>query len=329
MAKTALVISGGGSKGAFAVGVLKYIKQNRPDIIFDVICGTSTGSLISPLATTGEINELEKLYTTITTDQLITSGSITDRFMNHTSIFGVKGLKKLVEDTVTAGRYNTIINSGKDIFLASVSLQSGKVSYFTNTNLQSTENYDMFKFNSREEYIKAIIASADQPVFMPPVEINGRQYVDGGLRECAPMQAAIASGATDIYAILLWPDLPNTDARNFKDLSDILFRTLELFSEDVSANDVVIPKYFSEGIKYINTVKQKILEEIDITEDDVDELFKTDNNPFENRTELNIHIIRPAGLLESDGLQFIPSQMKSMLNKGYSRAEEYFRNLPV
>ena len=55
MAKNALVISGGGAKGSFAVGVLKYILLNKPEIKFDIICGTSTGALITPYAALGNV----------------------------------------------------------------------------------------------------------------------------------------------------------------------------------------------------------------------------------------------------------------------------------
>ena len=44
--KRAMVISGGGSKGAFAVGVLDQFEQSEPDLSFDVFVGTSTGALI-------------------------------------------------------------------------------------------------------------------------------------------------------------------------------------------------------------------------------------------------------------------------------------------
>jgi NTE family protein len=330
MAKTALVMSGGGSKGAFTVGVLKFIKEQRPEINFDVICGTSTGSLIAPLAATGEIAKLEEFYTTKTTGEiLIFPESIVERFTSkHTGIFNVQPLFGLIKDTVNDARYNALMNSGKEIFLATVSLQSGKVTYFTNTNLSSTKDYDMIKISDLENFQRAVLASADQPVLMPAIEIFGKQYVDGGLREYAPMQAALASGATDIYVVLLSPDLPNKDDRKFEELKDILFRTLDLFSEDVSANDIIIPKFVSDSIKYINTVKQRITEEIEMTEEEIDELFDTDNNPFGDRRELNIHIIRPEAILESDGLEFIPAQMKSMMSKGFARAQEYFRNIP-
>ncbi|MEO7768554.1 MAG: patatin-like phospholipase family protein, partial [Ferruginibacter sp.] len=45
----ALVISGGGSKGAFAIGILKKLFKEYPNLEFDMFVGTSTGSLIVPL----------------------------------------------------------------------------------------------------------------------------------------------------------------------------------------------------------------------------------------------------------------------------------------
>lgn len=331
MSKTALVISGGGSKGAFAVGVLKYMKEKKPEITFDVICGTSTGSLITPLAALGNINELEDIYTKkFTKDIIIFPESIAERFLtNHKGIFNVKPLFKLIEDTVSDSRYNLIMNSGKEIFLATVCLQTGKVTYFTNTDLGSTEEYDMIKITNRADFNRAVLASADQPVLMPAITIGNKQYVDGGLREYAPMQAAIASGATDVYAILLSPDIPSRDDREFDNLPDILMRTIGLFSEDVSANDILIPKLIGDSVKYVNEVKQRILDQSDFTPEEVDELFNIEGYPFGNKKELNIHIIRPENYLESDGLDFIPSEMKSMLNKGYERAAQYFNNLPA
>ena len=48
--KRALVISGGGSKGAFAVGVLKQLFATYPNLDFDIYVGTSAGSLVVTLA---------------------------------------------------------------------------------------------------------------------------------------------------------------------------------------------------------------------------------------------------------------------------------------
>jgi predicted acylesterase/phospholipase RssA len=81
MAKNALVISGGGAKGSFAVGVLKYILLNKPDIKFDIICGTSTGALITPYAALGNIAALERIYTTMKTEDIILKGDLSKRII--------------------------------------------------------------------------------------------------------------------------------------------------------------------------------------------------------------------------------------------------------
>ena len=67
--KTALVLSGGGFKGAFQVGALKYLKNNWSRIElsgspmkFDLIAGVSVGSLNGVLVASDKFTELEKLW---------------------------------------------------------------------------------------------------------------------------------------------------------------------------------------------------------------------------------------------------------------------------
>ena len=66
----ALVISGGGCKGAFAVGFLKRIFEHWPNLTFDIYVGTSTGSLVAPLVAMNEMALLEQIYTTVTTQEI-------------------------------------------------------------------------------------------------------------------------------------------------------------------------------------------------------------------------------------------------------------------
>ena len=62
--KKALVISGGGSKGAFAGGVAQYLmkKENRE---YDLFLGTSTGSLMVSHLALDMLDELKHLYTNV------------------------------------------------------------------------------------------------------------------------------------------------------------------------------------------------------------------------------------------------------------------------
>ncbi len=49
--------------------------------------------------------------------------------------------------------------------------------------------------------IEAILASAAIPGVFPPVEINGRTFIDGGIVDNTPISQAIAAGATDVWVL--------------------------------------------------------------------------------------------------------------------------------
>ena len=84
--KTALVISGGGAKGAFAVGVIKHIFSTYRDTgWFTIAGGTSTGALISPMAAVmaapdplgaQAMDTLESIYTNVTTSDILEKQNI-------------------------------------------------------------------------------------------------------------------------------------------------------------------------------------------------------------------------------------------------------------
>ena len=62
--KTAIVLSGGGARGAFEAGVLSGL-QNR--VSFDIVCGTSIGSINAALTAQRAFDELAQLWQTIST----------------------------------------------------------------------------------------------------------------------------------------------------------------------------------------------------------------------------------------------------------------------
>lgn len=239
----ALVISGGGSKGAFAVGVLnKLIKEQQKD--YDIYCGTSTGALMIPLAATKEISILEDEYTNVNTEDLLTTSEILDSFMNADSLYGVDKLLTKLENQLTDARYQTIMDSGKLMMFCAVCLQTADVTYFTNMDANDDGDFKVIKLNSRQEWLRAIMGSSDQPVFMPPIVVKSaspkRQYVDGGLREYAPVRGALYNGATEIDLIVHATKQYNLKDKKFKSVPDILMQTIDLLTEDVAVTDLQI-----------------------------------------------------------------------------------------
>jgi NTE family protein len=336
MAKTALVISGGGSKGAFAVGVLKYIHERvRPIDQFDVYCGTSTGSLIVPLAMCGELELLENQYTTLRQNDLLILGSAANLAL-AVSLHDATPLKNKITELLTDARYARIQAAAAPLFLATVCLQTEQLVYWaTKASAKSSASYDVEMLANATDLRRAMLASACQPVFMQPVEVRAgaqpvRQYVDGGVREPTPLQAAIDQGAETIIAITLAPQQLPSDNTKLTQAFQILQRTLDLYGEDVGANDYLLARLYQQGNAYMQAVRGQLLAQ-GVAPAVVQAAFGRSANPFAGTAVTTIHEIRPQTKLVEGGpggLTFDPVAMRGMLDKGFARAQAYFAALP-
>lgn len=207
----ALVISGGGSKGAFAGGIADYLIREKGNK-YDLFVGASTGSLLSPMLASNNIDKAKKVYTTISTDdifslnpyKLVTKKGVEYIRMNHWNIirsfwrknktFGSsKKLRKTIAKHFTEEDYNWIKNNNKQV-IATVS----------NLSLQTIE-YKTTKLETYKDFCDWTWASANFLPFMSLVRKNYMEYGDGGFGNNVPVQAAIDAGAKEIDVIILDP----------------------------------------------------------------------------------------------------------------------------
>ncbi|HMR82588.1 MAG TPA: patatin-like phospholipase family protein [Niabella sp.] len=336
--KQALVISGGGSKGAFSVGVIKdlvHIYQAS----FDVLVGTSTGALIAPLVALGEIAQLEKLYTTVTDADIIVKYNI-GRRLGTTSIFTAGPLTAKIDALYTDEFFKKLQDSGKEVYLTTVCLQTEELVVFTTaSNPVESNYYTTRKIVNADQFRRAVLASASQPVFMPPIKINKHvpgerfpeyQFVDGGVREYAGLGIAIDAGAEEIFTIAHSAKNFVPASGEFSDLFSVLEQTIAMFITDVAANDIYLPRKYNEALTYIQKVKEK-MKSAGIPETDIEKYFTVDNIPgsYQNKKPLKIHIIQPEDNLGGGpgGLVFDPIEMKGMVAKGQMALQSYVANL--
>jgi NTE family protein len=333
--KRALVISGGGSKGAYAVGVIKQLSQLYPALSFDIYVGTSTGSLIVPMAAIDEIALLEEIYTTQKKGTIVKELRIGDR-LNTDSIFDANPLWDLINKHFTDARYNELLVSGKKLYINTTCLQTEELVVFTNdTDAVSTNGYAIRQIINADHLRRAIMASACQPVFMPTIQINKNlpgnpeknfQYVDGGVREYAGIEMAINAGATEIFTILLSTENSQQQNKQYMDIFGLLQRTIEIFTTDVGKNDLTIPRQYNEALKYIDAVKRKMVND-GISRDDVNRYFtiRGRESPYEDKVPLKLFTIRPDQPLGGGpgGLNFDMAEMKVMLAKGITGANVF------
>lgn len=335
----ALVISGGGSKGAFAVGVIKRLKKEYPNLEFDSYVGTSTGSLIVPLAAMGAYDLLEELYTTQKTENIIKKSNLGDRLNQH-SVFDANPLWELIEQYYNDDNYAILQASGKKIYLTTTCLQTSELVVFTNDpNPAQPDSYEVRTLLNADHFRKAVMASACQPVFMPPIKVNknvpgeanpNHQYVDGGVREYAGVEMAIDNGATEIFTILLSTGGKVMIETEFKTILPILQQTIDIFTEDVGKNDLIIPSQYNEALLYIDAVKKKMIRS-GIDEVKVNEYFKIrgKENPYEDKLPIKFFTFRPKTPLGGGpgGLTFEPEEMKKMIAAGQKITNEFIAGL--
>jgi predicted acylesterase/phospholipase RssA len=334
MSKVALVVSGGGSKGAFAVGVLESLLDRFPGFHFDILVGTSAGSLIVPFAAQSDMKALEDVYHSVTTDGVITKFSYTSRFFfNNDSLFSVKPLINLIDKHYTDDSFNALRKQKAAVYLATTCLQTGKAVYFSNKKPPPASDFTIELIEDGAMFRRAVLASASQPVFMPPVEIRPhatpiRQYVDGGMRQYAGIQLAVELGADEIFAVILsCADNPPEDI-NYNKVFPILVRALDIFVAGVRDENVYIPQLFNSGVQYITNVQQR-MRQAGISEEKIDDFFDHQVSPFAHKAAVRLHILRPEAPLGGGpgGLEFDPAQMKAMLAKGRNYMKGYLAEL--
>jgi NTE family protein len=209
--KRLLVVSGGGARGAWGVGVLsELIKRNGG---YTAVFGTSTGSLMAPMILLGDMDTLAAAYSNVTQTDIFNkspfnvnydaaTNTVTTslktlqalfRFIFGKKTFGEsKPLLGLIKQFLTETRYDSLIDgftrTGLQLAVAVTNTRTGEVKFI----------YDSSFSKSPVDYANLcrwIWASADEPLYMTYVKMGDDYYVDGGVREVIPIQQGL------IYAI--------------------------------------------------------------------------------------------------------------------------------
>ncbi|MCF1192345.1 patatin-like phospholipase family protein [Mangrovimonas sp. AS39] len=205
----ALVISGGGSKGAFAGGVAQYLIEERGRQ-YDMYLGTSTGSLLIPHLAVNKITKLHEMFTSVQQQDIFSVSPFVQRkkgdreyvsidfvnslwqFIRQKRTFGEsKALKKAIKRNFTEEEYHQILNTKEDLVVTVVNLST------------NTTEYKSIKECTYEEFCQWIWISCNYVPFMSLVKVDGYEYADGGLGCVVPIREAIQRGATEVDAIIL------------------------------------------------------------------------------------------------------------------------------
>ncbi len=222
--RLAIVLSGGGARGAYEVGVLSYIfdeLRNLRDrrIQVDIICGTSVGA-INSAALAGSMGEqregmrrLVSLWESLKLEHVLGFG-----WKQATSFAGMWGkgfgsgivdvspMADLIRREVPWQEISRSLRRGnlRALSITCTEVRTGRAVLFMQTGPGTgLPRHSPPRTLMRSERIGPhhVLASASIPLIFPPVRVGSQLYVDGGLRHNTPVAPAIRLGATHVLVV--------------------------------------------------------------------------------------------------------------------------------
>jgi NTE family protein len=249
----ALVISGGGSKGAFAGGVAQYLLENK-EYKYDLFLGTSSGSLLIPHLALGHIDKIHRIYTDVDMDKIfdinpfiirkkegidivtINHFSVIRQFLKGKRTFGEsKNLLKLIKSSFPISEFNELKTSNVDVVI-------------TVTNISKNEaEYKSIKDCTYTEFCEWIWISSNYVPFMSMVSKNGHEYGDGGFSSLVPIQEAINRGATEIDVVILETEIRSSKKVLGKNPFSLLIDLFRITLDQVEKHNINVGKLIANN----------------------------------------------------------------------------------
>jgi len=250
--KKALVISGGGSKGAFAGGIAQYLIEESKQT-YDVLFGTSTGSLLISHLAALRIPEIKHAFTHVTQASIFCNnpfivkqkGKLFKTRINHFNVVKnfIKGrktfgestnLRHLIEQKITPTIFQEIKSSQKEVVVC--------VSNFT----LNTIEYKTLSECSYSDFLDWIWVSCNYVPFMSLVIKNKFEYADGGFGCIIAIEEAIRRGATHVDAIMLSTEVQQLNRMRSRNAFDLLLSTLDFMGDQIMEDNILVGKLYAQ-----------------------------------------------------------------------------------
>ena len=201
-----LVLAGGSVKGAFQAGVMKAMMERgyQPDAVYGVSAGSLNAAYfvnqLGMQAITGEPISFKDASQDLWDfwESRITSPESLSKPFNIFQL-GLSALRKKFKglvDTMPLRNLLTEVLSVRNLHASPIDLKIGAVNIIDGTMY--------YVDTSEEHFLDYLMASSAVPILMPVVKINGetrRSFLDGGLRDVAPIKKAVDDGASHIVCI--------------------------------------------------------------------------------------------------------------------------------
>lgn len=244
----ALVISGGGSKGAFAGGVAQFLIQEAQHK-YDIFVGTSTGSLLISHLALNKLDKIKEIYSSVDQDSIfnncpflikkkhgveiiaINHWNVVKNFIKGKKTFGEsENLRKLIRESITVEEFEELKESEMDVVVTVSNLSLNQVEYKSINDC----TYD--------EFCDWIWISSNYTPFMSLVKKEGCEYADGGLGTLVPIEEALNRGATEVDVVVLHTEVNYLNRMSSKNPFDLITTIFSFMLDRIENQNIRIGK---------------------------------------------------------------------------------------
>ena len=219
---TALVLAGGGTRGAIQIGMLQVLTEHGfvPDRIYGSSVGAVNGAAFAGDPTRDGVQRMTEIWRGLTRETVYPQGRLHGPWLyvqQRDSVFANAGLRKVIEEGIGFERLEDAVIP---IEVVATSLTDGRERWFT-----------------YGPAVEAVLASSAVPAIFPPVEIDGERFIDGGVVNNVPIRRAIERGATRIVVLLCGPPIyaPASPRRPVEAMLNALFISIHArFARDLA-----------------------------------------------------------------------------------------------
>jgi predicted patatin/cPLA2 family phospholipase len=181
-----LVLQGGGLRGAYSSGVVDAFLDEGVD--FPYVIGVSAGANTGGNYVAGQRERNHKMFVELVADPRYSGIA---NFLRERSWFGMRFLFETAPDMLVPLDYEAFHRSPRTLVVVATDCTTGLPAYFRH------HDYDPRWF------VRTVHrASSSLPLLSPPVTINGRRYLDGGVSDPIPIDHSITDGNSRNVVVL-------------------------------------------------------------------------------------------------------------------------------
>lgn len=197
MKKRALVIGGGGLRGAYGAGVLSTLcKKLGPDY-FDAVYASSVGVFAATFFLSNQPDTIEHTWRNFVSDKQLVNYS---HLLKKRNILDLEYLVEIFQNKKSLLDIEAVMNNPSTIVYTLTEYPSGKETHH---------------IPARQNIFDLMRASAALPLVHGPVTINGRKYIDGGISNNLPVHKALADGCNEILVVHNKPERSYGDQKSW------------------------------------------------------------------------------------------------------------------